>query len=566
MTKLAGRYQLLEKIGEGGFGITYLAIDHHHPSHRKCVVKQLQPQHRFSADQVSKVRQFFKQEAVTLERLGKHFQIPQLLAYFEENGDFFIVQEWVDGQTLRQKLEKHNVLREEDVISLLEQGLEVLSFVHQQGVIHRDIKPENLIIRPDGALYLIDFDAVKEFSATRLASNPQVTTTVCIGTLGYMPDEQQRGQPRPASDIYALGMVAIEALTGQNPSTLDTDPNTGEVIWRKQGVVNSALAGVLDKMVRHHYSRRYSVGQHALSALRREVLVTGRTVSANSTSTSAKTQQPRVKSSNTQLAGSLIEQNIFTQSPWRFALLLITTWGFYLPYWYYKVWRTLNLTKSSAIVRSILTDFLVHSASARFYSISKKAKPNYIQEPLIQSIIPAKKIVSSMLIFAFYMTLLIATELEKAIPLFDSFSYPPYLVHSRTSAGFAMGFFTPFFDLTDPRAMDYFAFGATIVATILVLSLFSFPFPIYYESLIIFDIVMNQIYVGNFWLIWIPAFFLVLIAVRPHLYSKKVLESSIPSSYYHLQRISTRGLFMWLVPGIASWIFAVKAWIDFAMN
>ena len=544
MTKLAGRYQLLEKIGEGGFGITYLAIDHHHPSHRKCVVKQLQPQHRFSADQVSKVRQFFKQEAVTLERLGKHFQIPQLLAYFEENGDFFIVQEWVDGQTLRQKLEKHNVLREEDVISLLEQGLEVLSFVHQQGVIHRDIKPENLIIRPDGALYLIDFGAVKEFSATRLASNPQVTTTVCIGTLGYMPDEQQRGQPRPASDIYALGMVAIEALTGQNPSTLDTDPNTGEVIWRKQGVVNSALAGVLDKMVRHHYSRRYSVGQHALSALRREVLVTGRAVSAKSASTSAKTQQPRVKSSNTQSTRSLAERNIFTQSPWRFAFLLIITWGFYLPYWYYKVWRTLNLTKSSALVRSILTDCFVFSDSTVFHVISHK-------------------LVSTMLFFALYMALFIA-YFEKSIPLLDLFFYPPYLNLNSLNESFSIGFLFNYLDLIFSVGMNQFEIALNLLFLVPFSLMVFLSFSL--QSLMILDIVMSQIYVGNFWMIWIPALFLILISVRPHLYSKKVLVPSIPSSHYSLQRISTRGLSMWLVPGIASWVFAVKAWMDFAMN
>jgi formylglycine-generating enzyme required for sulfatase activity len=164
-------------------------------------------------------------------------------------------------------------LPETDVVTLLRQGLTVLSYVHQQGVIHRDIKPENLIRRQDGVLCLIDFGIVKEFSAQQLgatAAQPQtrlVQTTVGIGTQGYTPLEQSRGKPLPASDVYALGMVAIEALTGKFPLDLDTDPATGEVIWQPGVKVSKALAELLTQMVRHHYSRRYPTASEALNAL-----------------------------------------------------------------------------------------------------------------------------------------------------------------------------------------------------------------------------------------------------------------------------------------------------------
>jgi formylglycine-generating enzyme required for sulfatase activity/predicted Ser/Thr protein kinase len=267
MAKLAGRYQILRELGRGGFGVTYLAEDHHQPSRPKCVVKQLKPQPPPPPELLPKIRELFEQEAKVLERLGKHDQIPQLLAHFEEMGDFYIVQEFIEGQTLRAELDATPLLAEKTVIKLLKDGLEVLSFVHRQGVIHRDIKPENLIRRQDGRLCLIDFGAVKAFATTALPQTRRLTKTVSIGTVGYMPDEQRRGKPLPASDVYALGMVAIEALTSKSPLDLNTDPDTGEIVWCESVRINNALTDVITKMVRHHYSRRYDNGTTALSDL-----------------------------------------------------------------------------------------------------------------------------------------------------------------------------------------------------------------------------------------------------------------------------------------------------------
>ena len=261
---IGGRYDIIEHLREGGFGITFLAKDLLRPGQPRCVVKQLRPEQQFSKNAWKAVRRWFNREAETLERLGRHDQIPLLLAHLEENGNFYIVQDFIEGRTLRDELRDVKRLSEEEVITLLRQGLTVLSYVHEQGVIHRDIKPENLIRRQDGVLCLIDFGIVKAFSAQNLTES---TTTVAVGTPGYTPYEQTCGKPYPASDVYALGLVAIEALTGKLPTALVAASDTAELVWQTGLHINPALAQVLTTMVRHHHSHRYANGQATLQAL-----------------------------------------------------------------------------------------------------------------------------------------------------------------------------------------------------------------------------------------------------------------------------------------------------------
>ncbi|MEA5569240.1 SUMF1/EgtB/PvdO family nonheme iron enzyme, partial [Anabaena sp. UHCC 0399] len=151
---------------------------------------------------------------------------------------------------------------------LLQDALEILSFVHQQGVIHRDIKPQNLMRRQqDGKIMLIDFGAVKELGTLMVNSQGEVNSSVVIGTPGYMSYEQYRGKPCCGSDLYALGIMAIQALTGVLPSELEEDTQTGEIIWQNQVQVSDHLGEVLTKMVRHHFSMRYPNATEALQAL-----------------------------------------------------------------------------------------------------------------------------------------------------------------------------------------------------------------------------------------------------------------------------------------------------------
>lgn len=267
---LGGRYQVLHTLGAGSFGQTYLAEDIHRPEKIKCVVKQLKP---VSKDPgfLPTARQLFRREAETLEKLGSHEQIPQLLAYFEEAQEFYLVQDYIEGQVLRHELLPGRPWSEDQVIRFLRDVLQILEFVHGYGVIHRDLKPDNLIRRQqDGKLVLIDFGAVKQVQMVLVGGLTPAGTplpgTISIGTPGYMPPEQTQGRPRPASDLYALGIIAIQALTGLSPTQLPQD-SRGEFEWQEQAQVNSGLAAVLNRMVRYYFQERYQSASDVLQAL-----------------------------------------------------------------------------------------------------------------------------------------------------------------------------------------------------------------------------------------------------------------------------------------------------------
>ncbi|HEY9603407.1 MAG TPA: serine/threonine-protein kinase [Allocoleopsis sp.] len=267
-TTLAGRYQIVEPLGRGGFGQTFLAKDLHLPDRPLCVIKKLQPK---VSDPLTfaTAKRLFDREAQTLARLGDHNQIPRLFAHFEQDEQFYLVQEFIEGQLLDREITEGKKLSESSTIALLEDILQVLVFVHEQNVIHRDIKPANLIRRSsDRKIVLIDFGAVKEVSNQATNSQVQVSMTVAVGSRGYMPNEQLAGNPRFSSDIYAVGILGIQALTGIHPRNLITDSRTSEVIWLDDAMhVSPGLAAVLDCMVSYDFRDRYPTAAEALAAL-----------------------------------------------------------------------------------------------------------------------------------------------------------------------------------------------------------------------------------------------------------------------------------------------------------
>lgn len=268
---LRGRYNIIKQLGCGGFGTTFVAEDLDLPGNPWCVVKQLKQQ-GIDPALFQTARRLFDTEAQVLYRLGKHDRIPQLFAHFEEHQEFYLVQEFIEGEDLSQEFAA-GVWDQVEVFKLLQDLLEILAFVHGQNAIHRDIKPSNIIRRQsDGKFVLIDFGAVKELS-TLVATAGQTCSTMSIGSPGYMPNEQQGGKPRYSSDIYALGMTAIQSLTGISPDQLLDDPRTGEVSWRSQSQVSGALAAILDKMVRSHYKDRYTSVDEVLQDLQNVQLV-----------------------------------------------------------------------------------------------------------------------------------------------------------------------------------------------------------------------------------------------------------------------------------------------------
>ena len=268
-TVLRNRYRIMEVLGSGGFGDTYLAEDLDLPRHPRCVVKQLRP--KDSNPEVLRIaKALFEREAEYLYRIGNaHPEIPDLFAHFTEGGEFYLVQEYIEGHSLAQEIPQGKKLSEPEVIRLLLDILEVLAFVHQQNVIHRDIKLSNLLRRKsDGKIVLIDFGAVKDVSVLQSNAQGLTNVTVSIGSPGYMPSEQAQGKPKLSSDVYAVGMIAIQALTGIYPANLPEDVNTGEIIWQDKVQISQGFAQVLQKMVHYHFGQRYRSAVEALAALK----------------------------------------------------------------------------------------------------------------------------------------------------------------------------------------------------------------------------------------------------------------------------------------------------------
>ncbi len=220
-TKLNNRYQVIRDIGAGGFGKTFLVEDTQMPTQRRCVAKQLKPV--TTNPQIFQLLQDrFAREAAILEELGEgNTQIPRLYAYFEEDGQFYLVQEWIEGETLTHRVQNSGKLSESSVREILVSLLRVLEFVHGQRIVHRDIKPDNIILKnSDGIPVLIDFGAVKEAMGTVMNSSGNGTRSIVIGTPGFMPSEQAAGRPVYSSDLYSLGLTAIFLLTEKWPQEL----------------------------------------------------------------------------------------------------------------------------------------------------------------------------------------------------------------------------------------------------------------------------------------------------------------------------------------------------------
>jgi formylglycine-generating enzyme required for sulfatase activity len=278
MTLLDNRYQVTRELGEGAFGKTYIAIDTRSPSKRQCVVKQLKlvatpEQNRF-------YQGLFEREAEVLEQIGHKAQgrIPNLLAYFTQSGDHFFVMELVSGPTLADCIARVGRQDEATVRGWLVRILETLDFIHGveytdtqgkkfRGVIHRDIKPGNIIIREsDGAPVLIDFGVVKEIAARSTIRNDG-TMTMTAGTPFFMPPEQEKGQPVVASDLYALGVSAMVALTGKQPVEL-YDLSDLSFEWRKFAPgISPQLADALDKATQNKARDRFQTAREMIRAL-----------------------------------------------------------------------------------------------------------------------------------------------------------------------------------------------------------------------------------------------------------------------------------------------------------
>jgi WD40 repeat protein/tRNA A-37 threonylcarbamoyl transferase component Bud32 len=289
---LRGRYRITRLLGQGGFGRTFLAVDDDRLSAR-CVIKQFSPQVK-GTKSLDKAIKLFQQEAERLNELGEHPQIPTLQAYFEHEERLYLVQQFIEGQTLLQELAQYGVFGERRIREVLAGVLPVLKFVHDHHVIHRDITPSNIIRRfADNKLVLIDFGVSKLLSA-ETSSQPGTK----IGTEGYAPMEQLRGgKAYPASDIYSLAATCIYLLTQTKPDDL-YDPLEGRWLWRERlaqqgGSISDGIAQILNKMLKDLVSERYQSADAVMRDLRMALSrpVGGATASGRSRSTAASLAQ-----------------------------------------------------------------------------------------------------------------------------------------------------------------------------------------------------------------------------------------------------------------------------------
>ncbi|MCY7284419.1 MAG: serine/threonine-protein kinase [Cyanobacteria bacterium CAN_BIN43] len=269
---LHDRYRVLQALGQGGFGATFIAKDESLPGAPYCVIKQLRPV-TTSFHVLQMARDLFQREAKTLGKIGNHPQIPRLLDYFEVSQEFYLVQEYVNGSTLQQEVKRSGAFNEAGIKQFLSEILPLMQYVHSQQVIHRDLKPANIIRRSqDKKLVLIDFGAVKDQVSPVLstASEQTALTAYAIGTPGYAPPEQMAMRPVYASDIYALGVTCLYLLTTKSPKDMAYDPATGELVWRNLVHISDHLAEVLKKMLDMSVRHRYQSATEVLRALELE--------------------------------------------------------------------------------------------------------------------------------------------------------------------------------------------------------------------------------------------------------------------------------------------------------
>jgi len=257
---LGDRYRGIKLLGSGGFGRTFLVVDEYKPSQPLCAIKQLLREQQ--TPYASSTERFY-QEAIRLEQLGVHAQIPHLLAYFTQDDRQYLVQEFIEGQNLAQELENQGAFSELKIRQLLKELLPVLEYIHDRQVIHRDIKPENIIRRSTGSgeLILVDFGAAQ-------VTPPGPKTGTVIGSAAYTAPEQLLGKAVFASDIYSLGVTCIHLLTMIPPFDL-YDSTEGRWVWRDflRTPITNQLGQVLDKMLSTALKHRYPSAEDILADL-----------------------------------------------------------------------------------------------------------------------------------------------------------------------------------------------------------------------------------------------------------------------------------------------------------
>ncbi|GCL56136.1 serine/threonine protein kinase [Microcystis aeruginosa NIES-3806] len=256
---LNSRYQLIKSLGSTSDSKTYLAEDRNTSGDAACVIRQIHPPLKDAAT-LEQARHLVAQEVEKLYQLNTTPQIPKLLANFEEKQAFYLVQELIRGTSLKTELEKQQPYTEAEILRFLKESLTILRSPQEKGLIHQDIKPDNWIYREgDGELFLVGWGKIKPLGNDLAATMP-------INYRCYIAPEQLRNRPQISSDIYSLGVIAVQVLTGIHPINFAED-ETGKIIWESHYQGNPCLVPIINQMISPHLKQRYASSREVLAAL-----------------------------------------------------------------------------------------------------------------------------------------------------------------------------------------------------------------------------------------------------------------------------------------------------------
>lgn len=258
-----GKYKIIKSLGQGSFGITYLA-EHTYLGKKVAIKEFFMKELNNRADDGSitgmsdsslsyNYCQKFKKEAINLSQLD-HPNIVRVTDSFAENGTFYYVMDYIEGQNLNDYIKKHT-LSEGEAVTIIKCVAEALIYMHEQKhMLHLDLKPGNIMLRnKDGHIFLIDFGLSKHFDKN---GQPDTSTTIGLGTAGYAPIEQanqaKNGEFRPTIDVYALGATLYKLLTRETPpdaSTLVSKKNLVEDNLRAKGISENLISAIVASMM-----------------------------------------------------------------------------------------------------------------------------------------------------------------------------------------------------------------------------------------------------------------------------------------------------------------------------
>ena len=255
------RYKINKRLGSGNWGVTYLVTDlQAKNSNFECVIKEIKPSPRLTIEQN---KYYFQREVAALQVLGKHSQIPSFIDSFFLEEYFYIVQEFVAGTVLKEKIKPGKRITEKKAKKLLISILEIVHFIHHNKHVHRDLKPDNIIQLHDGKIVIIDFGTVKEINKLDRIDSGDTLSQV-IGAPPYVaPERYSFPRPKefdkhPRIDIYSIGIIGLQMVTGLSPNSLYIDPhNDGARLWSDAIFVSPQMKRILNKMAHPNYKPGY---------------------------------------------------------------------------------------------------------------------------------------------------------------------------------------------------------------------------------------------------------------------------------------------------------------------